>query len=661
MLGKSPDANADQPSLEQVRKILLIGAAGAALYATAFVAWSGVVVDEVVRAAQVISGDVRYPAGHPDGIYYPGAFSLSNYAAAAIWFFVPSAYALSALRNVAWVWGSVFVPFAVGSVLTRSASWATLAAVLSVCEVAVNFEGAYPMRVWPLSTSHGAFGADAAIVTLVLWVVRSWTFAGFLLGLLPSLHAAMTLPVWPWAIAMALLKRGPQGRVEWRRFARGVGGGMALCSVVLVLSLRRELPAPAEPYVVSGNGDHIRAEFVDHYDGHRRAFDIVSRAYLLGPVALGLAGGLALWGQRRGRGLTAQDRRAWAAVLSLVAVSWAEVYASRVTHAMWDRLPLVLDVLMPYRLSNLSALLLPSCLLGSVAVALRSLSPRLSRRALWVGLLVLMTATAWLAAATVVGRWNEWERVALHAPFVLVGLLIGIRAQAREDGASPRLPPVVATGVVALLALVPAWRHSVVIAMVVALVTFLTVRGRCCRRTPVINRARWMHALAALSCVCLLGAGLARGKNWSARQNALLRFDSDARALSAWLRKNAEPREMVLEPLEPVLEIQARTGQPVLFDRETLQTMTYLPRLAGTVGAMVRDLYGIDFSRPDELGGLRAGRPETWVDNWGRRSREQWLDLARLYGFRLVVSPKDLPLSLPVALPGPAWTLYEIR
>lgn len=662
--GKSHDPDADRASLASVRRILLMGALGSALYSAAFVAWSGVVVDEVVKPAQVISGAVRYPAGHPDGIYYPGAFSLPNYAAAALWFYFPNAYAMSAVRNAAWVWGSVFTLFAVTGVLTRSALWATLAGVASVCEVAVNFEGIYPMRVWPIPPSHGALGVNFAIVTVVLWVVRSWAGAGFLLGLLPALHASMAPVVWSWALAMALLKKGPDERAGWSRLIWGFGSGVLLSGLVLVLSLRADMRAPVPPYVAFVTRDDFRTEFIAQHDAHRRAFDVVSRGYLLGPLFLVLTGGLTLLGQRPGRRLAHEERRAWITVLSLGAAVWVDVYGNRIVHMALGRLPIFLDILMPYRLSNVSALLVPACLLASIAFVRRSLSPRLRGRSEWLGLLAFSTATVWLVAAAFAGRWNEWERLALHAPFVLLGFVVGMQPLGRENDFSPRWPVVASAAVVALLALVPLWRHSAAIAIMVMLVTWATLHADSHWRVRVPCRERTLHAFAAVGCACLLGAALVRGKSWSTEVNASFLFDDDARILSSWFRANARIDEMVLEPLDPPLEIQAKTGQPVLFDGETLRTMTYLPRLAAVVGGMARDLYG-DFTRPAQPDVSLAGGVDPWGPRaraeWNRRSRAEWLHLARRYGFRLVISTKDVPLALPVALSGSAWTLYEIR
>lgn len=93
--------------------------------------------------------------------------------------------------------------------------------------------------------------------------------------------------------------------------------------------------------------------------------------------------------------------------------------------------------------------------------------------------------------------------------------------------------------------------------------------------------------------------------------------------------------------------------------------MTYMPRLAPAIGMMARDLYGIDYSDWNQLqrvwhdGRIRPEFPE-WIAAWEPRGRAEWQSLRQKYGFRLVLSPTTTPLDLPVALPGPLWTLYII-
>jgi hypothetical protein len=93
--------------------------------------------------------------------------------------------------------------------------------------------------------------------------------------------------------------------------------------------------------------------------------------------------------------------------------------------------------------------------------------------------------------------------------------------------------------------------------------------------------------------------------------------------------------------------------------------MTYMPNLAPVIGALARDLYGVDYADHARLAEMCSGRlltewcPE-WLDGWKRRTRAEWQAIGRKYDFDLVIAPANLKLDLPSALEGERWTLYEI-
>jgi hypothetical protein len=133
------------------------------------------------------------------------------------------------------------------------------------------------------------------------------------------------------------------------------------------------------------------------------------------------------------------------------------------------------------------------------------------------------------------------------------------------------------------------------------------------------------------------------------------------RELSAWLSQHAGADELIVAPIDPVLELQAKTAHPVLVEAETLWIMSYTPRLSGVIGAITRDVYGVDYSATSEIGRLRRTgslSDPIWLETWKARPRAAWAGLRRKYGIRLVLSPT--PLDLPVVMRGAEWSLYEI-
>jgi hypothetical protein len=143
-------------------------------------------------------------------------------------------------------------------------------------------------------------------------------------------------------------------------------------------------------------------------------------------------------------------------------------------------------------------------------------------------------------------------------------------------------------------------------------------------------------------------------------------LSDDDRAIDEWLNRNARPDELVLVTLLPRPELQGKTGQPVLFEAETLWLMTYMPRLAPLIGTMAKDLYGVDYTNPAELetlcgDGVVSIGCATWTRAWTRRSREEWKNLSSKYGFRLVLAPSGVKLDVEAAFKGDRWTLYRIH
>ena len=137
------------------------------------------------------------------------------------------------------------------------------------------------------------------------------------------------------------------------------------------------------------------------------------------------------------------------------------------------------------------------------------------------------------------------------------------------------------------------------------------------------------------------------------------------RELSRWLAAHSRPGEMILPAIMPQTKLQPRTGHPVLMEAESLYLMSYMPSLAPAIGAMTRDLYGVDYADRDQIEHIsRNGRLglsfPCWSEAWKNRKRHEWQALGRKYGFRLALAPSEAPLDLPVVLPGPFWSLYEI-
>ena len=106
-----------------MKNALAIGAVVCATYSVLQLLVNGVVLDESVIAAQIITGAVEYPPWHPHNLFYTGAFSLPNYLAAVFYAVWDSVLVLSGIRNALYLFLTAFLPFTLTTLLTRNALW----------------------------------------------------------------------------------------------------------------------------------------------------------------------------------------------------------------------------------------------------------------------------------------------------------------------------------------------------------------------------------------------------------------------------------------------------------------------------------------------------------------------------------------------------------
>jgi hypothetical protein len=108
--------------------------------------------------------------------------------------------------------------------------------------------------------------------------------------------------------------------------------------------------------------------------------------------------------------------------------------------------------------------------------------------------------------------------------------------------------------------------------------------------------------------------------------------------------------------------LQAKLARPVLTEQETLYLISYMPSIAGVIGRMARDLYGLDFSDRPLVNRMRGSEGITDLTRtdavWESRPRDQWRSLGAKYRFRFVVS--RVRLDLPQELEALEWKLYTI-
>jgi hypothetical protein len=634
-------------------RMLVAGALPWAIYAVLHLVLDGIVLDEATVPAQIITGAVRYPDGHPLAVLMARAPSLSYQLAALEWWLHPGVAGVSAVRNLLFLFLSTFVPFAAALVLTRRPWCGHLAAVLTLSEGTCRFIGVYLLWIFPSYWSSGHFGIHLTVLVAVLLLAGCWRTGGVLLGLLPAVHAAMALVAWPWGGAF-LLGAGSRGR-PWRRvlvsIAVGVAGVAAMLAIIQVVAPDVH---PVPPYDVVADGDVILRSFLETTDPHRRPIEVLSPAYLVSPIGFAMLACLLLW--PRSGADAGIDRGACAWLVLLGGVAWAWVFATRLVQAVLGWLPVAVLSTMPGRFAHVPVLLLLPLTVAAFVRAIADLRPE--RRA--AGGLLLPV----LLACQIAGVLRAPVDVYSHFVVFLWGALLGVvwcgaeRTQRRLAVAGV----VALGGSLLLLRVLQDDGGAVAFALGLGLAVAWTLGVSALLRGP----AEWIRPALAAACVAaafvsVRGPHVANGWDQGSERTS----PEEAR-LAAWLATNAQPDELLLAPLWPPALLQPKTGHPVLLDGVTLLTMTYMPPLAAPLGVMVRDLFGIDYAHPETLRPLLAAdgtlRPTSaeWLAAWRARDCAAWVALRARYGVRLVLAPVGEPMRLPVLLGGERWTVHEI-
>jgi hypothetical protein len=401
-------------------------------------------------------------------------------------------------------------------------------------------------------------------------------------------------------------------------------------------------------------------------DGHRQPFHLVSFAYLVSPVVFLTLGFLLLRRWSCDRGLDGPERRATIWLLTFGGLVWAYVYGAWALQALTGRLPELVQMTMPFRLSNMSATMLMPLTVAAIAAAGERLFDERRRT-------VLLVAAAVVLIAGVLSAYDKYLAFS-HVMYVALGLALAVQlfASWQIDASRAKSAGVACAGLALLLAfmyfgigtlIVVPFVGTVVICLAILMAASTFVAPASLGRQPV--------ASAALAACCLLTAALATPgdhvpNNWDATEGRWYQQSQFDRDLNAWLSRNSAPNEMLVVAMWPRSAFQVVTGHPVIADIDTLMMVTYMKSLTGAVNLLSRDLYGIDYSNEAQIQSVlnrdRMLRPTSpvWLDAWRSRKREEWQRLGQRYGFRLVIAPRSVPLDLPSAIEGPVWTLYVV-
>jgi hypothetical protein len=461
----------------------------------------------------------------------------------------------------------------------------------------------YPIVLMGMEHTYGAVGLFVVVLTVGLLSAGASRTGGFLLGVAPSIHPS--LGVWLWVIVVAAFVWDfKRLAVEHRpAFPYLVAGAVVTVLSFGIHSLSAVHATGVDPAVVS----NYLSAFTRFWDGHRRPVDLESPGVALNRDALIVAG---VWL------LACRDRVSRNTLFLLRVVLVSAVAGFLFILLSWappERVPEWLLILMPARLLNFNAMVLPALLIGLLAI----------RRDLAGAVLTLV-----LAAGLFVSRPSMWwDRVT--RPPALDWL--------------PRLDQMVvlqlAAIVLFLLGLVAWWRHG----------SAARPPEEVSRRPVIVTGAR----LAVLA-LCVLAAAM------TLRIRQVPRLSD--RTNHVVFKMASEEQDGLMATGSGFAMIQLRTRRPVLLNSGALDTLSYAPDTAPEMARILRDVYDLDLLNPPRgvPPGLGAIPPDYNKEVWEQFTRARWQEIKRTYRVTQVLTAADTDLDLPVAAQFESFRLYRV-
>ncbi len=617
----------------------------------------GVRWDETLEHAQVITRQVPYPEGHPLFRYTRGAFSLQTYGSALLFLLGAGPTLLCGLRNVLFLAATVMPIFLLTTLFTRRAIWGHMAVLLALGGIYLEFDGSYPIAVWPNLFSNGHIGGGYALLTLWALIAGHWRCGFFMLGLMPCVHVGQ-MPVLLGVAALHAARTWRRG--HRRELARALGYaalGLAVCAAFYLGKLCLAVAPPTQgAYYADADPWPIWRGYTAWHDIHRAVPPGNGHVVLVGMLLITAMA--AYWeahrqkkGQKTGTG----------------AIFWLFLYGAGTAAVVWGvmaihrlmgpNIPFPFIAWMPYRLINHIPPLLLATLVGNLA----SVCDEHEDRVAGAGGLIVPAALVFCMLrpilAPIVGP-DLFSRYVAGGEAVFFGLFgaalgaLQTRLKANRTFNAGSL----AAWLAALIGL--ALYHQFGLACVMAgwliarvagatQVVGLKKTGTVPSRGPAWDSLRFplLAAVCFAACLALLG------HQWRWREHMpLSAFD---RRVAEHLRDQGEGQAMLLAcPDEFIL--QARTGHPVLVETATPSLISYMPALGPVIQKIYHDIYGIRFDLP------APEHAETWEELWAARTRSQWQTLAQRYRFRYLIAPAAMALDLPTVFEQDATALYRI-
>lgn len=609
------------------------------LFCVTAVAVRGVRWDETFEHAQIIARQVPYPDGHPLFRYVRGAFSLQTYSAALLAWLGAGPGVLCGLRNALFLAATAIPLFLLTAAATRRVLWAHIAVLLALEGIYLSFEGSYPIMVWPDLFSNGHIGAGYALLTLWALASMRWRLGAFLLGMMPCVHVGQMPVLAAWAFLWTAWQWYARREPELLKALKFLAAGAAVC--VAFYAVQRHFgvaPPISGAYCVEGDTASIWRDYTGNYDIHRSAPP--GNGYIALGAALYLLAAASYLEKRRGNGTFYR-----ALLLYVFGVTLCVASILAIHRWLGAGIPFVLISWMPYRLINHVPPILLAAMAGLLA-GFGNAEDRATRAGNAALLLLLAVAAARpLFAALLPASFAERYVVQGDAVFFsMIGATASLLCMRLRDERPAAAAFAAVPGVAGVAALAVYHQFGAACVLAGASTFFAAALGNA--RLPERRAA----ALSAILCGAVVAALLAH--EWSVRRHLPVSV-LDRRA-TQYLREQGEPRAM-LAAAPGAFILQARTGHPVFVETATASLIGYMPSLGPVIQQMYADVYGIRFDEPPTEQGAHP-----WTVEWARRDAAEWNRLADAYGFRYLLAPRDVRLSLPLVFTEGGTSLYRI-
>ncbi|MCA9186332.1 MAG: hypothetical protein KDA99_11960, partial [Planctomycetales bacterium] len=347
-----PPQNAAKPETGGFSWLTLLSGA---MFVIVAVALRGVRWDETYEHAQIITGQVVYPRGHPLALYVHNAFSFQTlFSAFLLQGGLGSTY-LCGLRNVLFLGLSIMPVSILAAGITRSTLAGFVASALLLQGIMLEFDGSYPAMIWPEIYSNGPIGGGVVLIAVAALALGWWRVAFFLAGVVPAIHVGQ----WPplagtvfFMAALALFRGRPDQSGRGREATVGASFGYAAagmaCTILFWFVHRHFILPLAEtgPFAARAGAGAVWQGYTYLHDPHRAFPPGNGHVILIGAIVLCALGAV--------YGVSGRFRVACACLTIFCGLAGAAVWGIMAIHGwLGPHMPFLLIAWMPYRLINL--------------------------------------------------------------------------------------------------------------------------------------------------------------------------------------------------------------------------------------------------------------------------------------------------------------------